>query len=70
MATAAKCVQLDLFIKEKEEIEATVFEARKRNFSRRFNHLFGELMKLQGDLEKAGFCIEKNPKEGTSPGPT
>jgi hypothetical protein len=61
MAAQTKCLQLDLFIKEKEEIEATLFEARKRNFSRRFNHLFGELMKLQGDLEKAGFTTEKTP---------
>lgn len=61
MAAQTKCVQLDMFIREKEKLEETIFEARRRNFSRRFNHLFGELMKLRGDLEKAGFSIEKTP---------
>lgn len=52
MSVQSKIYQLDLFIKEKEEVEAVLKEAKKRNFSRRINHLFGELSKLKADIEK------------------
>lgn len=58
MATDSKVYQLDMFIKEKEQVEAVLKEAKKRNFSRRINHLFGELSKLKSDIEKADVMEE------------
>lgn len=54
MSTQSKVYQLDLFIKEKEDLEPVLKEAKKRNFTRRINHLFGELSKLKADIEKEG----------------
>jgi hypothetical protein len=55
MSAQTKVVQLDLFIKQKEEVAAVIIEAKKRNFSRRVNHLFGELERVKSELKKEGF---------------
>jgi hypothetical protein len=51
MTTQSKVYQLDLFIKNKEEVEEKIREAKKRNFTRRINYLFGELSKLKSEIE-------------------
>ena len=54
-ASQTKLVQLDLFIKEKEQVEKVLVEAKKRNFSRRINHIFGELERIKTEIKKEGF---------------
>lgn len=51
MTTQSKVYQLDLFNKGKEEVEEKLKEAKKRNFTRRLNYLFGELSKLKAEIE-------------------
>jgi len=58
MSAQTKITQLDLFIKEKEQVESILIEAKKRNFSRRVNHLFGELERIKAELKKDGFWEE------------
>ena len=60
MSVQSKVYQFDLFIKEKEEVEAAIKEAKKRNFTRRINYLFGELSKLKAEIEDSE-ANEKTP---------
>lgn len=59
MAAQTKVIQMDLFIKEKEQVQQVVVEAKKRNFSRRVNHLFGEIERIKQELKKEGFWEEE-----------
>jgi len=59
MAVQTKLIQMDLFIKHQEEVQKVVIEAKKRNFSRRINHLFGELERIKAEIQKEGFWEEK-----------
>lgn len=43
--------QGDLFIEKKEDCEKVLLEAKKRNFTRRIQHLFGELDKIQKEID-------------------
>ena len=62
MVIEFKEFQQDLFIKSKEELNSVLEEAKRRNYTRRFNHLFGVLYKLKNDLENDGFFVqEKSP---------
>lgn len=60
---STKIIQMDLFIKEKEDVKNAVITAKSRNFSRRINHLFGELEKIKKEIEEfdPSLLEEKTP---------
>ena len=58
MTAQTKIVQLDLFIQSQEQVKTVVNEAKKRNFSRRINHIFGEVERLKKEIQKEGFWEE------------
>lgn len=62
MVIEFKEFQQDLFIKSSKELNSVLMEAKKRNYSRRINHLFGELYKIKEEIEKDGLMgDEKSP---------
>ena len=59
MRIATKIMQPDLFIKEPHEVEKIVIEAKKKNYTRRINYMFGELDRIKSELQELGLYEEE-----------
>jgi hypothetical protein len=64
MATVHKFNEPDFFIRKKEELDVFIKETKKRNFSRRVNHIFGLCETMKKELMAEGLWeeTEKNPQ--------
>jgi hypothetical protein len=56
---AIREVQLDLFIQDSNMVNEMIVEAKNRNFTRRINHLFGELDKIKKEAIHMGMYSDK-----------